>query len=210
MKRTRTLALALLPALLWLLPALTQAAGPSNEKVSADLMKYWKKTFPEQKVEHVTKKSDCEMSTVVDEEYKAKTSKEKMIKLCLLKADVFIAQGLRYQIFRGTEATYNGSKLLKVTPGPEEIAWKEGGVPPPTKEDALKMLVELARQKFGADAQVTILEMGQARQAKTTYRMAFIVDVQYTRDGKPEKAQKQFAVLENDGRQWKASPELSF
>jgi len=212
MKMRKTTAPALLSALLWLTPALAgAAAGPSNEKVSADVIKHWKKAFPEQKVEHVTKKADCENTTIVDEAHKAKTNQDKTLKACLIRADVFIAHGYRYQIFRGTEAYYVSGKLQKVQPGPEEIAWKEGGVPPPSRDDALKMITELARQKWNApDAALTILEMGQARQAKTTYRMSFIVDVQYTANGKTEKKTKQFAVLENDGLQWKASPELSF
>jgi hypothetical protein len=188
-----------------------QAKWPPERKLDRDVKRYWKKHWPDQQVEHVTKKTECEKADWEDPAYKKKTGKTRKLKACLVKADVFVAHGYRYFIYRDTFAYYVKRRLREVQLGELDKRWKEGGVPAPTKDDAVALLKPLAAEKLGAaEVQISVLEMGQPRPYGDFYRISLILDVEFEKAGKPEKMEKAFATLQSDGTDWKPAPELCF
>jgi hypothetical protein len=163
-----------------------QAKWPPDRRVDRDVKRHWKKHWPEQQVEHVTKKADCEKAEIEDEAYKKRTGKSRKLKACLVKADVFVAHGYRYHIYRDTFVYYVKRRLRSVQLGELDKRWKEGGVPAPAQEDAVTLL----KTDF--------------------YRISLILDVEFVKEGKPEKREKVFATLQSDGTDWKTAPELCF
>lgn len=183
-----------------------QAKWPPERKVDRDVKKYWKKHWPDQQVEHVTKKTECEKTEVED-----KKGKSRKLKACLIKADVFVAHGYRYFIYRDTFVYYVKRRLRSVQLGELDKRWKEGGVPAPTQDDAVALLKTLATEKFKAsEVQISVREMGHPRPHGDFYRISLILDVEYVKEGKPEKKEKVFATLQSDGTDWKPAPELCF
>lgn len=183
------------------------AKAPSAAKVSKDVTAYWHKTWPDQELAHVGRKSEaCEPGEV---EVKRR-GKPRKVKTCLLKADVFVAKGYRYLIYRDTEVHYQGRRLVSVQLGELEKAWKSGGVPAPTQEQALAMLQAEAVRALGEGAQVTIREMGIPRPFGEVYRVSLVVDVAYTLDGKPAKREHVLVTFESDGGDWRPVPDLMF
>jgi hypothetical protein len=194
-------------ALAW--PA--QARWPTDHRVEKDVLKHWEKTWPEQKVEFVKKKTDCEKTQWEDADYKKKTGKSRMLRACLVKADIFIARGYRYFIYRDTYLYYVKRRLRSVQLGELQKAWKEGGVPAPTQKEAVALLTQLATNGMGAsDAKINVQEMGRPRPYGEFYRITLLVDLTWTQDGKQEKREKVFATLQSDGTDWKAVRELAF
>ena len=128
----------------------------------------------------------------------------------MLLVDAFVARGYRYLIYRGTEVHYQGHRLLSVQLGELEKAWKAGGVPAPTQEQALALIGAQAVEKLGPDAQVTIRELGIPRPYKEVYRVSLVVDVSYTKDGKPTERKHVLVTLESDGGDWRPVPDLMF
>ena len=184
-----------------------RARTPSATKVSKDVTAHWKKTWPDQELAHVGRKSEqCEKGEV---EIKRR-GKPRKIKTCLIKADVYVAKGYRYFIYRGTEAHYQGRRLVSVQLGELEKAWKSGGVPAPTQELALQMLTAQAEQALGDDAQVTIRELGIPRPFGETYRVSLVVDVAFTKDGKAEKRERVLVTFDSDGGDWRPVADLMF
>jgi len=188
-----------------------QAKWPPDRTVERDVKRHWKKQWPDQNVEHVTKKAECEKTEIEDEVYKKKTGKTRKLKACLIKADVFVAHGYRYHIYRDTFVYYVNRRLRSVQLGELDKRWKEGGVPAPTPEDAVTLLKTLAAEKLGAaEVQITVKEMGLPRPHGDFYRISLILDVEFVKEGKPEKMEKVFATLQSDGTDWKTAPELCF
>ncbi len=188
-----------------------QAKWPPERRLDRDVKKYWKKHWPDQQVEHVTKRTECEKTELEDERYKQKTGKSRKLKACLVKADVFVAHGYRYFIYRDTFVYYVKRRLRSVQLGELDKRWKEGGVPAPTQEDAVTLLKPLAAEKFGASqVQISVKEMGQPRPHGDYYRISLILDLEFEKDGKPEKREKLFATLQSDGTDWKPAPKLCF
>jgi hypothetical protein len=188
-------------------PAL--ARTPSESKVSRDVTRYWKKQWPDQKVVHVSRQSDkCEAASL---EKKTRSGKIKTVKTCLILADVFIAQGdYRYHIYRANRLHYKGKRLLSIELGEMEKAWKEGGVPAPSSEQATTLLQAAAEKMLGADAKVSVVEMGVPRPYGDTYRITLVVDVAYTKESKPISKKKVLATLESTGGAWQAAEQLVF
>ncbi len=181
---------------------------PSAAKVSRDVTAHWNERWPDQEVAHVSRKSDqCAQGEL---EVKGRRGKPKMLKTCLLEVDVFIARGYRYLIYRDTEVHYRGDKLLSVQLGELEKAWKAGGVPAPTQEQAAGMLTTQAAELLGTDPKVTIVEMGIPRPYGEFYRVTAVIDVRYTRDGKQEKRERVLATFKSDGGDWRPMLELLF
>ena len=188
-----------------------QAKWPPERKVDRDVKKYWKKHWPDQQVEHVTRKAECEKTELEDEAYKKKTGKSRKLKACLVKADVFVAHGYRYFIYRDTFVYYVKRRLRSVQLGELDKRWKEGGVPAPTQDDAVALLKTLATEKFKAsEVQISVKEMGHPRPFGDFYRISLILDVEFVKENKPEKREKVFATLQSDGTGWKPAPELCF
>jgi len=188
-----------------------QAKSPQERRVDRDVKKYWKKHWPEQQVEHVTMKTECEKAEMEDEAYKKKTGKSRKLKACLVKADVFVAHGYRYFIYRDTFVYYVKRRLRSVQLGELDKRWKEGGVPAPTQDDAAALLKTLATEKFNAsEVQISVREMGHPRPHGDFYRISLILDLEFVKEGKPEKREKVFATLQSDGTDWKPAPELCF
>ena len=188
-----------------------QAKWPPDSRVERDVKRYWKKHWPEQNVKHVTKKAECEKTEIEDEAYKKRTGKTRKLKACLIKADVFVAHGYRYHIYRDTFVYYVKRRMRSVQLGELDKRWKEGGVPAPAQEDAVALLKTLAAEKLGAaDVKITVKEMGLPRPHGDFYRISFILDVEFVKEGKPQKMEKAFATLQSDGTAWKTAPELCF
>ncbi len=186
----------------------TQARTPSAKKVNTDVTRYWKKKWPDQQMAHAERKSEkCEPAKL---EIKGRRGKTRKIKACLLKADVFVERGYRYFIYRGTDVYYKGNRLVSVQLGELQKAWKEGGVPAPSQDEALNMIKAQAVQKFGKDSTVSMVETGVPRPFKDVYRITYVVNVTFTKDGKEQKLERKFATLESDGTEWKAVPSLMF
>lgn len=196
--------------LLFLLPP-AQAKWPPERKLDRDVKAYWEKQWPDQQVEHVTKKTGCEPAEVEDEAYRKKTGKSRKLKACLIKADVFVAHGYRYFIYRDTFIYYVKRGLRSVQLGELDKRWKEGGVPAPAQDDAAALLKPLAAEKLGAsDVHIAVTEMGHPRPYGDFYRVSLILDLEFEKEGKPQKREKVFATLQSDGTDWKPAPELCF
>jgi hypothetical protein len=197
--------------LLALMLSPAQAKWPPDRRVERDVKRHWKKHWPDQNVEHVTKKTECEKTEIEDEAYKKKTGKTRKLNACLVKTDVFVAHGYRYHIYRDTFVYYVKRRLRSVQLGELDKRWKEGGVPAPTPEDAVALLKTLAAEKLGgSDVQITVKEMGLPRPHGDFYRISLILDLEFVKEGKPEKMEKVFATLQSDGTDWKTAPELCF
>ena len=183
------------------------AKAPSVTKVSKDVTAHWKKTWPDQEIAHVARKSEeCEAGELETK----RRGKTKKIKTCLLKADVYVAKGYRYNIYRATEVHYKGNRLLSVQLGELEKAWKAGGVPAPTPEQVTEMLLPEATKRLGTDPKITIRELGTPRPYGETYRVTLLIDVEFTKDGKQDKREKLFASFESDGGDWRPIANLLF
>lgn len=208
----KTLTVSVLSSvLLLLLLSPAQAKWPPEGRVDRDVKRHWKKHWPDQQVEHVTKKAECEKAELEDEAYKKRTGKSRKLKACLVKADVFVAHGYRYFIYRDTFVYYAKRRLRSVQLGELDKRWKEGGVPAPTQEDAVALLKTLAAEKLGsAEVQIAVKEMGLPRPFGDFYRISLILDVEFVKEGKQEKREKVFATLQSDGTDWKPAPELCF
>jgi hypothetical protein len=194
---------------LFCLPA--EARWPSDHRVENDILKHWKEKWPEQQVEYVKKNSGCEKAELEDKAYKKKTGKSRMLKACLIKADVYVVRGYRYFIYQDTYIYYVRRKLRSVQLGELRKAWKEGGVPAPSQEQAVTMLKLLASEKLGtAEVKVVIKEMGRPRPYGDFYRVTILVDLSITKEGKQEKRESLFATLQSDGTDWKPIRELAF
>jgi hypothetical protein len=188
-----------------------QAKWPPDSRLERDVKRHWKNNWPEQNVEHVTKKTECEKAEIEDQAYKKRTGKSRKLKACLVKADVFVAHGYRYHIYRDTFVYYVKRRLRSVQLGELDKRWKEGGVPAPAQDDAVAQLKTLAAEKLGAaEVQITVKEMGLPRPYGDFYRISLILDMEYQKEGKPEKREKVFATLQSDGTDWKPAPELCF
>jgi hypothetical protein len=195
--------------LFWLSPA--QAKWPPERKLEQEVKKHWKKQWADQQVEHVTKKTECEKAEVEDAAYQKKTGKSRKLKACLVKADVFVAHGYRYFIYRDTFVYLVKRRLYSVQLGELDKRWKEGGVPAPTQDDAVAMLKTMAAEKLGAaEIQISVKEMGHPRPYGDFYRISLILDLEFVKEGKQEKREKVFATLQSDGTDWKPAPELCF
>ena len=95
--------------------------------------------------------------------------------------------------------------------GELEKAWKQGGVPAPTPEEATATLAQLAREKLGASqVEISISEIGAPRPHGEFYRVTLVLDVAFTSGGKQEKREKVFATLQSDGTAWTPIAELAF
>jgi len=194
---------------LFCLPA--EARWPSDKQVEKDILKHWKETWPEQQVDYVKKKSECEKAELEDKDYKKKTGKSRMLKACLVKADVYVVRGYRYFIYQDTYVYYLKGKLRSVQLGELRKTWKEGGVPAPSQEEAVGMLKLLAKEKLGSgEVEVVIKEMGRPRAFGDFYRVTMLVDLTYTKEGKQEKRESLFATLQSDGTDWEPIKELAF
>ena len=100
---------------------------------------------------------------------------------------------------------------LELALGELEKAWKLGGVPAPTLEEANQMLRELALEKLKAtEVLIEIHEMGVPRSYGDFFRLTLALDVTITKDGKEDKRERVFSTLQSDGTDWKPVPELSF
>lgn len=189
----------------------TAAAGwPSETRLARDVTRYWKKTWPDQDLTHVTKKTDCEKTKIEDAAYKKRTGKSRKVKACLVKADAFVARGYRFFIYRDTDVYYVRHRLRSVQLGELEKAWKAGGVPAPAPDQAAQLLRELAEKSLGAsDVQITILEMGTPRPYGDFYRLSMITNIAYSKDGKQIKKDKVISTLQSDGTEWKPAPGLA-
>jgi hypothetical protein len=188
-------------------PTPVAAKTPSATKVRKDVIAHWKKTWPDQELSHVARKSEkCEAGEI---EIKRRR-KPKKIRTCLLKADVYVAKGYRYLIYRATEVHYRGNRLLSVQLGELEKAWKAGGVPAPTPEQVTDMLLPEATSRLGRDPKITIRELGVPRPYGETYRLTLLIDVEFTKEGKQDKREKLFASFESDGGDWRPIANLLF
>jgi hypothetical protein len=211
MKQLTVRLIAWLPIVMLLISADANAGWPTSSRVDKDVSKYWKKTWPDLELTHVTKKTDCEKAELEDAAYKKKTGKIRMLKACLIKIDAFVAKGYRYHIYRDTYVYYVKKRLRSVQLGEIEKAWKAGGVPAPTNEEVTQMLKDLAKEMFAAsNVEVTIHEMGIPRPYGEFYRLTLAHDLTYEKDGKKEKRDKLFSTLQSDGTDWKTVRELSF
>lgn len=201
-------AIAPILALFVCAPAGAAHTGPSAAKLAKDVTAHWNKQWPDQQVAHVSRKSEqCEPGEV---EIRDRRGKPAQVKTCLILVDVYVARGYRYTIYRSTEAHYQGSRLVSVQLGEIEKAWKSGGVPAPSPEQSVALLVALAKASLGGDPEVTIVEAGRPRPFQEVYRLTLVVDLSYVQDGKPARREKLLATLESDGGDWKPVPGLSF
>ncbi len=186
----------------------SNAKTPSPNKVNKDVTRYWKKKWPDQQLAHAERKSEkCEAAKI---EIKGRRGKTRKINACLLKVDVFVERGYRYFIYRGTDVYYKGGRLVSVQLGELQKAWKEGGVPAPSKEKALEIIKAQAVKKLGKDPLITIVEAGLPRQFKDVYRITYVVNAEFTKDGQKEKLKKKFITLQSDGTEWKPVENLMF
>jgi hypothetical protein len=203
--------LLLSSVLLLFLISPVQAKWPRERKLNSDVKKHWKKHWPDQQVEHVTKKTECEKTKIEDQGRKKRKGKTRKIKACLIKADVFVAHGYRYFIYRDTFVYYVKRRLRSVQLGELDKRWKEGGVPAPTQEDAVALLKSLATDKFKVpEVKISVSEMGHPRPYGDFYRVSLILDLEFVKAGNPEKKEKVFATLQSDGTNWKPAAELCF
>jgi hypothetical protein len=210
MKRIISGFLLAIPVLI-LLPCSPALAGwPPSSRLDKDVMKYWKATFPDQELAHIERKTDCEKTETEDAVYKKKTGKSRTVKACVVKTDLFVAKGYRFFIYRDSDVFYVKRRLNSVQLGELEKAWKAGGVPAPTQEEAVQMLNKLAAEKFGAGAKVIVQEMGAPRPYGDFYRLTLAVDVSFEKDGKEEKREKVLSTLQSDGTEWKPISDLAF
>ena len=195
-------------SLLAFVPAAMAAKTPSDRKLSKDVSKRWKKQWPEQEVAHVAKKSEC-VDALIEVPSKV-LGKTRKLKTCRVDVDVYISVGFRYHIYRGTQAHYQGSRLVRLFQGELQKVWKAGGVPAPSPEQAMQWLQAQAQAKFGPEAQVTIVETGQPRIFGETFRLTYVVDVKLpTKDGKEQSRKGLMATFESEGGDWKAVEKLS-
>lgn len=179
---------------------------PPRAKVEKDVIAHWKKQWPDQAVEHVSIRSEGCLPGEIEQ----KTRGKRKANTCLLKVDVWIALGYRLLIYRETEIHYLGNSLASVQLGALQKAWKEGGVPAPTPEQASALLTAAAA-RLGGDPSVAITEIGRPRQFAEVYRVSLIVDVAFHKDsGSQEKRAGVLATFESDGGDWHVAPGLVF
>lgn len=207
MKRSTILIVAVVAGVLATSPA-ALAKWPSARRVSKDVKAYWEKTWPDQQVEYVKKKSDCEKTEI---ELKTRAGKTRTRKACRVQVDVYVPRGYRYFIYRDSSATYVRRKLHGVQRGELQKAWKQGGVPAPEEKEAVALLEPLARQKLEAtEVEIRIDEMGKPRPYGDVYRLTLVLDVGYTREGTTRKKEKVYATLQSDGTAWEPVAGLAF
>jgi len=210
MRHSFVFTIACAPLLVLLLQAPASAGWPSEARLTRDVTKHWKKTWPDQELTHVTGKTGCEKAKLEDAAYKKRTGKSRMLKACLVKADAFVAKGYRFFIYRDSYVYYVAHKLRSVQLGELEKAWKAGGVPAPGPDEAARLLRESAEKDLGAsDVQITIHEMGRPRPYGDFYRLTLIADIAYKKDGKQNKKEKVLSTLQSDGTEWKPAPGLA-
>ena len=199
------LCVSLFGTLILLYASPAAARWPADHRVEKDILKHWQEKWPEQQVEFVKKKTECEKTEWEDK------AKSRRLKACLIKADVYVIRGYRYYIYRDTYLYYVKRRLRSVQLGELHKAWKEGGVPAPSQEKALSLLTALAADKLAAtEVEITVQEMGRPRAYGDFYRITLLVDLSYSLNGRQEKREKVFATLQSDGTDWKPVKELAF
>jgi len=207
MKHSTILITAVVAGLLATSPA-ALAKWPPARRVSKDVKAYWEKTWPDQQVEYVKMKSDCEKTEI---ELQTRAGKTRKCKACSVQVDVYVARGYRYFIYRDSTVTYVRRKLHGVQQGELHKAWKEGGVPAPAEQEVVALLEPLAREKLEASrVDIRIDEMGKPRPHGDVYRLTLVLDIGYTREGTAHKKEKVYATLQSDGTTWEPVAGLAF
>lgn len=191
------------------LATLAQAAqkSPTQAKVVKDVTAQWQKQSPDQPIEHVSIKSEGCLPGELEQKTRRGT---RNVKTCLLKVDVWVALGYRLHIYRETALHYLDNNLVSLQPGTLQKAWKEGGVPVPTPEQATALLTSAAAP-LGSDPSVSITEIGFPRQFGDVYRVSLVFDVAYHKtDGTLEKRDAGLATFESNGGDWRTFQEPLF
>ena len=185
------------------------AKTPSKAKVSADVTRYWSKTWSDQKVAHVARKSEKCLSGVLQSA--GRRGRKKKTKTCLIKTDVYVEKGYRYFIYRMSDVHYKGNRLVSVQLGELEKAWKSGGIPAPEKEQIRSLLEKLANRVLGQNAQVELIETGTPRPQGDSYRLSLVVNVSFL-DPNGSKVSKSnvLATIASEGEGWEPVAELCF
>jgi hypothetical protein len=190
--------------LIGLMSPLALAEGPSKKKVEADILSYWKEHWPDQVISKITKKSDCQKA----ESDGAKGQKQAT---CQIKVDVLVARGYRLLAYRDTFAQFRGGKLKAILLGDLEKSWKEGGVPAPTQEKMIRMLVPLAAEKLGAaDPQIALQEIGRPRPYDDFYRVTGTFNVRFQKDNQDQSLERVLVTFQSDGGDWTVVSDLAF
>ncbi len=186
----------------------TFAGTPSEQKVSKDVTRKWKKQWPELEVAHVARKTECQK--VILEVPSKVLGKTRKLKTCQVDVDVYISVGYRYHIYRATQAHYQRNRLVRLIQGKMEKVWKAGGVPVPSPEQAKEWLKAQATSKLGAGWEITITETGKPRIFGEVFRLTYIVEAKGPgTDGKEEIKKSLMATFESDGGDWKPVADLS-
>ncbi|MBN2495394.1 MAG: hypothetical protein JXR96_12435 [Deltaproteobacteria bacterium] len=178
--------------------------APSAKKLGRDVGAHWKEHWPEQELAHVGRKGEACERAEIELPIKGKPRK---VETCLVRADIFVARGYRYFIYRDTHVHYWRGRIVSLQLGELEKAWKAGGVPAPTAEQALELLRPLA----GERVRLEVLEIGKPRSYKELMRVSLLVDLaRASLDGGEPPHEKVLVTLESDGGDWKPAAGLLF
>jgi hypothetical protein len=187
--------------------ALAGPAAPSEKKLQQDLAARWKTQAPDQAVADVELLGTC---TAAEIELVGPNGKPRKQKTCQLKVNLYVTRGYRVFIYKDTLVHYAGAKLVSLQLGELEKAWKRGGVPAPSPEQALAMLQPEAATRLGAEPVLTLVELGQPRAHGEVYRWSVVLDADFSKDGKREHRDRLLATFESDGTDWHPVPALLF
>ncbi len=192
---------------MWLIPLAAGAADwPPPKKLTADVQAFWKKQKAGETVDFVKALGTCQAVALGD--VPSRGNKPPRGKACSVEVDLYFEHGYRYDVLRATRVFYVNRAFWTVQPGISERAWKEGGVPAPTPEEALSLAKEFIEKQSGSALQkIELIEMGIPRHDQNVYRVSLALDLALA--GQPPRAIDRFPFfLESDGEGWRASADL--
>jgi hypothetical protein len=188
-----------------LLPMPALAGGwPGQARVLGDLQSFWKKSRPQEKLALV--KSGGECLPVAADQVPVVKGKKARGQVCVVSADLYLEQGFRFQVWRESKVYYANRALWWVEPGRLDWAWREGGVPPPSPEQAEALIKEaLARELGSGELKLSLVEAGQPHSQGEYYRLTVVVNL----EAGGRRLENFPVFLLSDGGDWRVAEGLN-